>query len=115
MAITTYRPLFKSFNDKISQTSRSKLSVHLPGAGKGQHSMSHSRHMSRQGYTKTRSSKSSNSFEDTMELDRVQRQPSVTAGKRRGSREEDFPVKDGIIYSTTVEVTHSAKGDDDRV
>lgn len=72
--------------------------------------------MSKQGYTKTGSSKSSNSYEDVMELDRMQRQPSVTGGRQRnGSGDEEFSVKDGIMFSTTVEVTHSRKEDDDFV
>ncbi len=51
-----------------------------------------------------------------MELDRIQRQPSVTGGRQsNGPKDEDFPVKDGIIFSTTVEVTHSKRQDGDFV
>ncbi|KAK0111818.1 hypothetical protein ONS96_001086 [Cadophora gregata f. sp. sojae] len=147
MAITTYRPLFKSLADKISQASRShtttthphnntimtnpnlntksksklktrKLSIHL-------HSKPlQSRSRSRSGYTTNESSEHIHAFEDMLEMEGFQRQPSVTGGRGKGSGrgkkdddewdEEDI-TKNGIIMSTTVEIHRSPKDDDDVV
>ncbi|KAH7317905.1 hypothetical protein BKA65DRAFT_109857 [Rhexocercosporidium sp. MPI-PUGE-AT-0058] len=139
MAITTYRPLFKSLRDKISQNSRSNSTTQaqdgtLIANGKSSKSKnakssktkgkkpstyilpSQSRSRSTAGYTRTGSSIDSHAFEDVMEMDGMQRQPSVTGGRREGDGagvwDEDYVMKDGIMMSTTVEIHRSPKGRD---
>ncbi|KAH9214248.1 hypothetical protein DL95DRAFT_389702 [Leptodontidium sp. 2 PMI_412] len=127
MAITTYRPLFKSLGDKISQASRTHTTTQArDGTVSGKTKTpsasrilpSHSRSRSRAGYTRTGSLEDAHAFEDVMELDGMRRQPSVSGGrkKRDGSIDDtwddEFVAKDGIMMSTTVEIRRSPKGDD---
>lgn len=145
MAITTYRPLFKSLADKISNASRSQTNTTHPNNNtiitntnhnpkpktknrnkKSSHNTStnplHSRSRSKNGYTTSESAENLHTFEDVMEMEGMQRQPSVTGGRGKGrdgerddSWDEDSIMKDGIMMSTTVEIHRSPKGDGDLV
>lgn len=68
---------------------------------------------------RTGRSQDSHAFENVMELDGMQRQPSVTGGRGKmdlaDTWDEDFIVKDGILMSTSVVIYRSPKEDDDMV
>ncbi|PVH78534.1 hypothetical protein DL98DRAFT_590278 [Cadophora sp. DSE1049] len=140
MAITTYRPLFKSLADKISEVSRTHTTTHpnnnttitnpkiktktkKPSTHTHTNPL-HSRSKSKSGYTTSESAENLHAFEDVMEMEGMQRQPSVTGGRGKGKNgkgerddtwDEDFIMKDGIMMSTTVEIHRSPKGDGDMV
>ncbi|KAH7386533.1 hypothetical protein BKA64DRAFT_145491 [Cadophora sp. MPI-SDFR-AT-0126] len=136
MAITTYRPLFKSLADKISTASRTHTTTTHPHnttvitntnakmKKKNKKSSTiahtnplHSGSKSKNGYTTTESAENLHTFEDVMEMEGMQRQPSVSGGRGKGRKgelddswDEDSITKDGIMMSTTVEIHRSPKG-----
>ncbi|KAL5324807.1 hypothetical protein ACEPPN_005925 [Leptodophora sp. 'Broadleaf-Isolate-01'] len=134
MAITTYRPLFKSLADKFSHASRTHTTTTHPhtepntiNKTKPKKKSSptgikppHSTSKSRNGYTTSESAENLHTFEDVLELEGLQWKPTVTGGRGNGREradtwDEDFIMKDGIMMSTTVEVHRSPNGDGDIV
>jgi hypothetical protein len=131
MAASTYRPLFKSLMDKASTHGyNSKPSGYHTGAGS-------SYIMSRHGYIKSKDttisttsskdgnapSSKSNSFDDVIAMERVESKaegPSRKGSKKiwkarkkevNGERSSE-EANQGIMFSTTIEITRKPIGDD---
>ncbi|KAL2065250.1 hypothetical protein VTL71DRAFT_2919 [Oculimacula yallundae] len=113
MAISTYRPLFKSLRDKISPGDRSHSTFGNDDPNsKSMRNFSTPTPSQKSSMNRSASSASnrSHTFEDMLDKDGMQRQPSVTGGREtpsggKGGKkdwEESFMMKDGIMRKTAL-------------
>lgn len=113
MAASTYRPLFNTLAEKITTQSSNRTKDLVSNGSIPLHGNNFRLSRSMRGYLKSTDTKNSNSFDDALVMEAMESR----AEGPRASRADDLVLqggenKDGILYSTTVEISRRPRGDD---